>query len=109
MYTVKITDVGQAEDLSISYVVADFNDGKNTTEKHFTFEDFKFKTKEDVMNMLQAECDVMDGMAAAYTEVAALVGVEDVVVQLKSDIQKEKETMLTEAILEMPVVDEVTE
>lgn len=91
MYTAKILNLSETEDLTLDVVEVQFTSGDKTLTKSFHYDDYRFQTKVDIMNMIAAECAILDEKEAQLSEITAFVGVDDVVSEIKSTLPTPEE------------------
>lgn len=87
MFTSKIS--GVTEDETTGEIVSldvQFKNGKIIIENTYLYADYLFATKTDVMNMLISECDKLNSKYGIFAEIKDLIGVEDAVASIKSDV-----------------------
>jgi len=101
MYKAKIVAVTEGDDLTISSVKVEFTSGENTITEVFTYADYQFRDKKDILNMLEEKCTILDNKETALEAVQSLVGTEDAISEIKKQIEEEK--ALIESTIETPV------
>lgn len=91
MYTAKILNIETGAGQSVTEMKVVFTSlGEDTMEKDFTYDGYQFETPADIMNMLKAECDVLNEKELRLAAITALVGVEDIVASISKTIEEEK-------------------